>query len=190
MTIAFGSRSLVVVSAGVGEPCPTRLLADRIAEVVCRSLEVRGQIVELEVIELRRLATDLAQHVEQGHASLDLREAVEAVVAADGLVVATPVAVASPGDLFASFFDVLGNGGLSGMPVLVGVTCGSRWQLPEVRQVMRGRLARLHAELVSTVVVAGEDWEGSADSVEHLRGRIDQAAAELVAAMSSSPRLG
>jgi FMN reductase len=186
MTTAFDSGSLVVVSAGVGEPCPTRLLADRIAESACRSLAARGEVVELEVIELRRLATDLARHSAQGHTSLDLCEAIAAVAAADGLVVATPLVAASPSEVFESFFDVLDDGVLSGTPVLLAATCRSRRWLPEVGQVMRGRLVRSHAEPVPTVVVASaEDWEGSADGSRQLRDRIDHAAAELAAAMVS-----
>ncbi|MEO6090672.1 MAG: NAD(P)H-dependent oxidoreductase [Umezawaea sp.] len=186
MTTAFDTGSLVVISAGAGEPCPTRLLADRIAESVCRSLAARGEVVELEVIELRRLATDLARHSAQGHTSLDLCEAIAAVAAADGLVVATPLVAASPSEVFESFFDVLEDGVLSGTPVVLAATCRSRRRLPDVGQVMRGRLARSHAEPVPTVVVASaEDWEGSADDSRQLRDRIDHAAAELAAVMGS-----
>jgi FMN reductase len=183
VTTAFGSGSLVVISAGTGEPCPTRLLADEVAASVCRSLAARGERVELEVIELRRLATDLAHHSTQGHTSPDLREAIAAAAAADGLVVATPVVVASPSDVLESFFDVLEDGVVAGMPVLLAATCRSPRRFPEVGRVLRGCLTRLRAEPVPTVVVTGaEGWEGSADGVGHLRGRIDQAAAELAAA--------
>jgi FMN reductase len=192
MTTAFDSGSLVVISAGIGDPCPTRLLVDQLAESVCRSLAARGVMVELEVIELRRLATDLARHSAQGHTSLDLCEAIAAVVAADGLVVATPLVAASPSAVFDSFFDVLEDGVLSGTPVLLAATCRSRRRLPDVGQVMRGPLARLHAELVPAVVIASaEDWEGSADDDSgQLRDRIDEAAADLAAAMSTPRRAG
>jgi FMN reductase len=139
----------------------------------------------VEVLELGRLAADLAARYTQGHASLDLREAIAAVVAADGLVVATPVIAASPSDVFDSFFAVLDDGVLSGEPVLVAVNSGSCWQPPDIGQVMRGRLTCLHAQPVPTVVVAGPaDWEESASGdPTRLREHIDQAAAELAAAM-------
>ncbi|MGC2998281.1 hypothetical protein ACPF8X_07790, partial [Streptomyces sp. G35A] len=95
-TAARSPVSLAVVSAGVGHPCPTRLLADRVTEAVCRSLAVGGARAEVEVVEPHRLAADLAQHTSRGRAGLDLREAVVAAVAADGLVVATPVLAVSP----------------------------------------------------------------------------------------------
>ncbi|ONI80430.1 hypothetical protein ALI22I_44775 [Saccharothrix sp. ALI-22-I] len=125
---AWSPVSLAVLCAGVGYGRPTRLLVDRIAESVCRALTASGARVEVEVLELGRLAADLAQRSTRGHVSLDLREAIAAVVAADGLVVATPVVAASPSDVFESFFAVLGDGVLSGVPVLLAVTSGSRWQ--------------------------------------------------------------
>jgi len=180
-TTTFGS--LVVISAGMGEPCPTRRLADQIAASVCRSLAARGERVELEVVELRRLATDLAHHSARGHPSPDLREAIAAAAEADGLVVATPVVVASPSDVFGSFFGAFEDGGMSGIPVLLAATCRSPWRSPDVGRVLRGHLARLHAEPVPTVVVTGAGRrEGPADGVARLRGRIDRAAAELAAA--------
>jgi FMN reductase len=182
--------SLAVLCAGAGYARPTRLLADRITESVCGVLTARGARVEVEVLELGRLTADLAQRSSHGQASLDLREAVAAVVAADGLVVVTPVVVASPSDVFESFFDVLEGGVLSGMPVLLAANSGSRWQPPDIEQVLRGRLTCLHAEPVATVVVAGPaDWEAPAHGVAgSLRGRIDQAAAEFAAVLISRTR--
>ncbi|NKQ23895.1 NAD(P)H-dependent oxidoreductase [Streptomyces galbus] len=94
-TAAWSPVALAVVSAGVGRPGPTRLLADRVAEAVCRALAAGGARADVEVVELHRLAVDLAHHTTHGRVGLDLREAIAAVVAADGLVVATPV-VAAP----------------------------------------------------------------------------------------------
>ncbi|MEU2427146.1 NAD(P)H-dependent oxidoreductase [Streptomyces sp. NPDC007851] len=189
-TAAWSPVSLAVVSAGVGHPRPTRLLADWVAEAVCRSLAAAGARAEVEVLELHRLRADLAQHSAQGRASLDLREAVAAVVAADGLVVATPVLAASPSEVFDSFFSVLGDGVLAGMPVLLALDSGSRWQPPDITQVIRGRLTGVHADPVPTVVVAGPadgPTTGRGDAAR-LRACIDQAAAELAAAMRSHRR--
>ncbi|MEU2867533.1 NAD(P)H-dependent oxidoreductase, partial [Streptomyces mirabilis] len=184
---AWSPVSLAVVSAGVGDPRPTRRLADWVAEAVCRSLAAGGARAEVEVLELHRLAPDLAQRFAQRRASLDLREAIAAVVAADGLVVATPVLAASPSEVFDSFFAVLGDGVLSGTPVLLALNSGSRRQPPDLTQVMRRRLTGVHADPVPTVVVAGPaDWQATAHSDEgRLHTCIDQAAAELAAAMRS-----
>ncbi|MFF3713044.1 NAD(P)H-dependent oxidoreductase [Streptomyces phaeochromogenes] len=186
-TAAWSPVSLAVVSAGVGHPRPTRLLADWVAEAVCRSLAAGGARAEVEVLELHRLTADLAQHSAQGRASLDLREAIAAVVAADGLVVVTPVPTASPSEVFDSFLAALGDRVLSGVPVLLALNSDSCRQTPDLAQVVRGRLADVHADPVPTVVVAcPADWRATAHSdAARLRACIDQAAAELAAAMRS-----
>lgn len=162
-TAAWTPVSLAVVSAGVGCPRPARRLADRITEAVCRSLAAGGARAEAEVLELHWLAADLAQHSIQGRVSLDLREAIAAVVAADGLVVATPVRAASPSKVFDSFLAILGDKVLSGMPVPLALNSGSDRQPPDITQVMRRRLTAVHAEPVPTVVVAGPvEWQATA----------------------------
>jgi FMN reductase len=184
---AWSPVSLAVLCAGVGYGCSTRLLADCVAEAVCRSLAAGGACAEVEVLELHRLAADLAQCSARGRASLDLREAIAAVVTADGLVVATPVLAASPSEVFDSFFAALGGKVLSGMPVLLALDVGSRRQPSGLAQVMRRRLTSVHAEPVPTVVVAGPaDWQTTVGSeAARLRACIDRAAVELATAMRS-----
>ncbi|MFI6932924.1 NAD(P)H-dependent oxidoreductase [Streptomyces sp. NPDC050287] len=125
-TAAWSPVSLAVLCAGVGYGHPTRLLADWVAEAVCRSLAAGGARAEVEVLELHRLAVDLAQHSAHDRVSLDLREAIAAVAAADGLVVATPVLAASLSEVFDLFFAALGDEALSGMPVLLALDSGRR----------------------------------------------------------------
>jgi FMN reductase len=139
------------------------------------------------VVELHRLAAGLAQRTFRGRAGLGLREAVAAVVAADGLVVATPVLAASPSEVFDSFLAVLGDTALSGMPVPLARNSSSRRRPPDLTQVMRRRLTDVHADPVPTVVVAGPaDWRATAHSdAARLRACIGQAAAGLAAAMRS-----
>ncbi|MET7737652.1 hypothetical protein ABZT02_41025 [Streptomyces sp. NPDC005402] len=72
---------------------------------------------EVEVLELHQLTADLVQHSAPGRARLDLREAIAAVLAADGLTVATPVLASSPSGEIDSLFVALGNTCLSGIPV-------------------------------------------------------------------------
>ena len=128
---------------------------------VCRSPVAGGARAEVEVLELHRLAADLAQYSAQGRAGLDLREAIAAVVTADGLVVATPVLAASPSAVLdSSFFAVVGDKVLSGMPVLPTLDSGSRRQPSGLAQVMRRHLTDVRVDPVPTVVVAGPaDWQ-------------------------------
>ena len=55
----MSERTLVVISAGVGTPSSSQLLADRLAQAGRRVLATAGAPVEVRHIELRTLAADL-----------------------------------------------------------------------------------------------------------------------------------
>ncbi|HEY8983242.1 MAG TPA: CE1759 family FMN reductase, partial [Streptomyces sp.] len=112
---------LVVVSAGLSVPSSTRLLGERLAAAVGQ--QVSG--VEVEFVELRELAVEIAQNFVSGFPGAGLRAAFDAVVGADGLIVVTPVFSASYSGLFKSFFDLLDKDSLAGKPVLVAATGGT-----------------------------------------------------------------
>ena len=62
------TRHLAVVSAGLGNPSSTRLLADRLSAAATRALEALGEPVVVDVIELRPLAHALADSMLTGFA--------------------------------------------------------------------------------------------------------------------------
>ncbi|WP_333755852.1 CE1759 family FMN reductase, partial [Streptomyces sp. IBSBF 3352] len=111
---------LVVVSAGLSVPSSTRLLADRLAAATGRQADV-----DVEVVELRELAVEIAQNLTNGFPGRRLAAAIDAVTSADGLIVVTPVFSASYSGLFKSFFDVIDKDALTGMPVLIAATGGT-----------------------------------------------------------------
>ena len=169
---------LVVVSAGLGVPSSTRLLADRLAAGVVEAL---GE-VEVEVVELRQHAHQLTDHLLTGFASEDLAEVIESVRRADGLVVVTPVFSASYSGLFKSFFDVLDADDLAGKPVLVAATAGTARHSLVIEHALRPLFSYLHAVVVPTgVFAASEDFGSNAGG--QLDARIDRAAGELAALM-------
>lgn len=58
---------IVAVAAGLSSPSSTRLLADRLAEATREALESgQDRRVEVEVVELRDLAVDIANHLVTG----------------------------------------------------------------------------------------------------------------------------
>jgi FMN reductase len=63
------TRRLVVVSAGLGQPSSTRLLADRLAAASVRHLRAAGIEPELRTVELRDHAQDLASNLLTGFPS-------------------------------------------------------------------------------------------------------------------------
>lgn len=121
----MASKNIVVVSAGLGRPSSTRLLADRLAEATARSLLGSGVPAEFEVVELRDLAHEITDAMLTGFAPEALAGVIDRVTRADGLIAVTPVFTASYSGLFKSFFDVMDKEALAGTPVLLGATAGT-----------------------------------------------------------------
>ncbi|UUU24169.1 FMN reductase [Streptomyces sp. DSM 40750] len=171
---------LVVVSAGLSVPSSTRLLGDRLAA----SVVGQAASVEVQVVELRDLAVEIAHNFTNGFPGRKLAAALDAVAGADGLVVVTPVFSASYSGLFKSFFDVLDRDALAGKPVLIAATGGSARHSLVLEHAMRPLFAYLRAVVVPTgVYAASEDW-----GAEGLAGRIERAAGELAGLMGGLSR--
>ncbi|MGI8330884.1 FMN reductase [Actinomadura scrupuli] len=176
------TRRLAVVSAGLSEPSSTRLLADRLATATTRTLSERGLDVEVEVVELRDHAHDLANNLLTGFPAGNLRHAVESVTGADGLIAVSPIFNASYSGLFKSFFDVLDEGSLAGKPVLIAATGGTARHSLALEHAMRPMFAYLRSVVVPTAVYAASaDWGAGSDDGHALIERIDRAAGELAA---------
>ncbi|GAA1301539.1 oxidoreductase [Planotetraspora silvatica] len=171
---------IVAVSAGLSQPSSTRLLADRLAEATRRRLSEERE-VEVRVIELRDLATDVAKNMVTGFPGPVLREVIEAVTEADGLIAVTPIFTASYSGLFKSFFDVIDNDALAGKPVLIGATGGTARHSLALEHALRPMFVYLRALVLPTAVyAASEDWGGGGDAhTDGLAVRIDRAAGEL-----------
>ncbi|MGW5654141.1 FMN reductase [Streptomyces humi] len=169
---------LVVVSAGLSVPSSTRLLADRLAAAVGRTPAGAG--VEVEVVELRDLAVEIAHNFTNGFPGRKLAAALDAVTRADGVIAVTPVFTASYSGLFKSFFDVLDKEALVGKPVLIAATGGTARHSLVLEHALRPLFAYLRAVVVPTgVYAASEDW-----GAQGLEDRVERAAGELAALMS------
>ncbi|MEU8976726.1 CE1759 family FMN reductase [Streptomyces monashensis] len=172
---------LVVVSAGLSVPSSTRLLADRLAAAVVRQAPAP---VDVQVVELRELAVEIAHTFTNGFPGKGLAAAQDAVAGADGLIVVTPVFSASYSGLFKSFFDVLDKEALAGKPVLVAATGGTGRHSLVLEHALRPLFAYLRAVVAPTgVYAASEDW-----GAQGLAERIDRAAGELAALMPTAAR--
>ncbi|WPB95076.1 FMN reductase [Streptomyces malaysiensis] len=180
---------LAVVSAGLSTPSATRLLADRLADATRRQLADENREVEVQVVEVRDLAVDIANHLVTGFPAPPLAEAIETVTAADGLIAVTPVFSASYSGLFKSFFDVIDNDALTGKPVLAGATGGTARHSLVLEHSLRPLFAYLRTVVVPTAVyAASEDWGGSGDPLtDTLPTRIVRAAGELAELMRQRP---
>ncbi len=173
--------TIVVISAGMGVPSSTKLLGDRLADGVVRHTPA----AEIVHIELRTLASDLANFLVTRVASPTLREAFAEVVAAEGVVAVTPVFNGSYSGLFKLFFDLLDEGVLAGKPMLLGATGGSVRHSLVIDHSMLPLFHYLKARVTPLgVFAATSDW-GSGESA--LNRRIDAAVAEFSGLMDACP---
>ncbi|MGW2299880.1 FMN reductase [Streptomyces sp. NPDC001809] len=185
---------LVAVSAGLSSPSSTRLLADRLLQAARYRLAEQEYAVDVQVVELRDLAVDIAHHLVTGFPSGKLQEAIDAVTGADGVIAVTPVFTASYSGLFKSFFDLVDPTALTGTPVLIGATGGTARHSLVLDHALRPLFAYLRAHVVPTAVyAASEDWGAGGSEAspagwgEGLPSRITRAGTEFADAVAARP---
>ncbi|WP_111765924.1 FMN reductase [Nakamurella deserti] len=182
----MNTRHLAVVTAGLGQPSSTRLLADRLTQATVRRLAEDGITAEVTVVELRDHAHAITDNLLTGFAAPELAAAIDAVTAADGLIAVTPIFTTSYSGLFKSFVDVLDPTALTGQPVLLAATGGTPRHSLALDYAVRPLFSYLRARPLSTTVfAASEDWGSTASE---LPGRIERAAGELAAEMTRAGR--
>ena len=174
--------SLVLVSAGAGDPSSTAMLADRLAARTVAAAEAHGAEIAVTTIELRTMANEIATALVSQNLGPKLTAAVEALGAADGLIVATPIYKAGVSGLFKGFFDVLDNDLLIAKPVALAATAGTPRHALVVDEAMRSLFAYMRTLTIPTSVFAAtEDWADGG-----LEKRLDRAATELAILMPSA----
>jgi FMN reductase len=173
------TRRITVLSAGLGVPSSSRLLADQLASAAKQQLAASGYDVTVDVVELRELAVDIANNFVTGYAAPRLAEVIAGVEASDGLIAVTPVFSASYSGLFKSFVDVLDPKSLDGKAVLLGATGGTDRHQMVLEYAMRPLFSYLRTRVAPTAVFAGpQDWGNTDDGGTPLSARIDRAAGE------------
>jgi FMN reductase len=178
--------TIAVVSAGLSQPSSTRLLANQLANATRRTL---GSPVDILVIELRELAYDVMNNLVTGFPSPELKQAIEDVATADGLIAVSPIFNASYSGLFKSFFDVLDVDVLTGKPVLIAATGGTERHSLALDHALRPMFSHLRAIVVPTAVyAASSDWGATSDDHSGLAERVERAASEFANLVTSVDR--
>ncbi len=187
------TRSLAAVTAGLRDPSSTSLLADRMVAATVDALAEHGVTASVRTVDLRRHANDLTTMLLTGVASADLRGAVDAVASADGLIAVTPIFSGSYNGLFKTFFDVLDDDALAGVPVLAGATAGTARHSLAIDHAIRPLFAYLRAVVVPSGVFASTDDFGHSagvrsddDEIPPLADRITRGAVELAELMATA----
>lgn len=179
------SPRIVVVSAGLGEPSSTKLLADRLRDATLTALTAHGQHAEVVDVTLRPLAQDIASHMLTHNPTDALAAAIQEVVDAEAIIAVTPTFNMSYSGLFKSFFDLIEEGQLASVPTALGATGGSARHSMVMDTAMRPMFAYLKAQIVPTgVFAASEDWGAAAG----LDRRISREGRELADLMVAMPR--
>lgn len=155
------SKSVVVISGGLGTPSSSSLLGGQIGASIATQLAGAGVQADVSNIELREHASDITNNMLTGFAAPGLQRVIDAVIAADVLVAVTPVFTASVSGLFKSFLDVLDPKALSGKPVVLAATAGTQRHQLAIDYAMRPIFSYLRAQIMpTTIFAASEDFGG------------------------------
>ena len=185
------TRTLTVVTAGLGKPSSTRLLADRLSQVAVEELAARGLSATVTTVELRDVAHDVVNAMLTGFPSGELPTVLDAVTGADGLIAVTPLFTTTYSGLFKSFVDILDKDALVGMPVLLGATGGTPRHSLALDYSVRPLFTYLRADVAATSVFAAtDDWAGDTDRVNPLPARIRRAGRDLAEMMAARENEG
>lgn len=173
------SRRITVLSAGLGVPSSSRLLADQLAASAEHHFAAAGYAVDITMVELRDLAVDIANNFVTGYAAPKLAEVIAGVVAADGIIAVSPAFSASYSGLFKSFIDVLDPRSVEGKAILLGATGGTDRHQMVLDFAMRPLFTYLRTRIAATAVHASpQDWGNNDGGGSPLATRIDQAGGE------------
>ncbi|UVJ39555.1 FMN reductase [Arthrobacter sp. CJ23] len=179
------TRRITVLSAGLGVPSSSRLLADQLAASAKRQLSQAGYEAQVDIIELRDLAVEIANNFVTGYAAPRLAEVIAGVEDSDAIIAVSPVFSASYSGLFKSFIDVLDPKSLDGKAALLGATGGTDRHQMVIDHAMRPLFSYLRTRMTQTSVFAGpQDWGNTDDGASPLSERVDRAAGELVQLLS------
>lgn len=188
----MSERTIVVISAGLGQPSSTRLLADRLADATASELTAAGEQPAVRTLELRDLAHDVVNALLTGVPSPALAEAFDLLTNADGIIAVTPLFTTTYSGLFKSFVDVLDKDSLVGIPLLLGATGGTARHSLALEYSIRPLFTYLRADVMTTSVFAAtDDWAAgsTADEASPLPVRIRRAGTELARAVAGrAPR--
>lgn len=173
--------SIVLITAGHGTPSSSRLLGERLADATVAALAEAGSQATVTHVELRTLATDLANHLVTRSTGTKLRAAFDAVCAADGVIAVTPIYNGSYSGLFKLFFDSLDEGAMSGRPVLLAATGGTARHSLAIDHAMLPMFYYLKALVAPhPVFAATKDWGSTGGKLDRRIARAAQAFVPLV----------
>lgn len=162
---------VVGLSGSLSNPSRTRVLVEA---AVTRAATRFGR--EPMVIELSSISASLGGATRLSDLDPAARLAVDEILGADALVLASPVYKGSYGGLFKHLLDLLDPLALVGKPVLLGATGGGPRHALVVEHQLRPLLGFFEAQALATGVYASDaDFRDGALVSEAVLDRLDRA---------------
>lgn len=166
--------SIIGISGNTTRPSRTRLLVEAITAEAANLTQARSAVFDLAEIKL-----DLARAQSAGELKGAAAGVVDAMLAADALIVASPVYKASYTGLFKHLFDLIDPKALIGKPVLMAATGGSERHALVLEHQFQPLFSFFGAAIVPTAIYATEGDLGVAGLVPALRQRVARASLQL-----------
>lgn len=177
-------RTIVGFSGNLARPSRTRALVETVTSRAAERLRVAAVVHDLD---------DLAPSLGSAHRLADLdgaaRAVVEAILAADLLIIGSPTYKGSYTGLFKHFFDLVDPAALRGKPVLLTATGGGDRHALIVEHQLRPLFGFFEAFTLPTAVYAVDrDFVEGIPASQSILDRLAQAVGEASVVLSSTSK--
>ncbi|MDD7385026.1 MAG: CE1759 family FMN reductase [Actinomycetaceae bacterium] len=152
-------RHITLISAGMSESSQSTALGSDLLNASESALAEYGVVPEHHIFYLRDLANDILNATVADHKTPALEEAINQVIAADAVITVTPTYKGSYSGLFKMFWDLIEDGSVTNIPVLLGATGGTPRHSLMIDYVMRPLFSYLRMDVLPHAVFAAtDDW--------------------------------
>lgn len=173
---------IVGFAGSFSQPSSTRSLVQTAVEDAAQRANLNGQ-----VFDLNDLGASLGTARQLGDLGQDARKLVESLLAADAIVVGSPVYKGSYTGLFKHFFDLIDPDALRGKPVLLTATGGGHRHALVIEHQLRPLFGFFESAVVPTgVYAASADLEGGVVTSPEIVARLTTAVGQLVGALKAN----
>ncbi|NEU14359.1 FMN reductase [Methylobacterium sp. BTF04] len=176
---------IVGFTANLQRPSKTRALAEAVAE----SIGSRAR-ADIRLFDMVDAGTGLGAAWSRDLLPLPARRIVEAIEAADALIVGSPVYKGAYTGLFKHLFDFVDPNALAGKPVILSATGGGARHALVVEHSLRPLFGFFNALTIPTAVYASDaDFRDGVLVDDGVRARVADAAGQLVAILGARAQI-
>ena len=167
-------RTIVGFSGNLARPSRTRTLVETVTAAASDKL-----VLEPTVLDLEDLGPSLGSARRLGDLDAGARAVVDAILAADLLVIGSPTYKGSYTGLFKHLIDLLDPAALAGKPIILAATGGSDRHALFIEHQLRPLFGFFAAHTAPTGIYATDrDFQDGSIQSAQVRQRIDQSIVE------------